>query len=270
MIPMASLPLPLVSIVLPTYNRATRLGRALQHCLQQTYVNLEVIVVDDGSADATPEVVAQFQSEDARVRYVRQDNKGLPAALNAGFQQSRGDYLTWTSDDNWYHDEAIAIMVRALAEQPIVGLVYCDYEAVDGDGHLLRHVHLCEPAKLMRENCVGACFLYRRRVYEVVGNYDVSLFLAEDYDYWLRVRRAFALYHVPDVAPYSYGWHEASLTEKRLFGVALMTLRARLKNAVNWQEKLIALSQLRPFLRVIGHPLKKRLQAGAWQRGHKF
>lgn len=258
---------PLVSIVLPTYNRATRLPRALQHCLQQTYGNLEVIVVDDGSHDDTAQVVAQFQREDARVRYAHQENKGLPAALNAGFRQSRGGYLTWTSDDNWYHHEAIAIMARALGEQPEVGLVYCDYEAVDGDGRLVRRVHLCEPANLMRENCVGACFLYRRRVYEVVGNYDVALFLAEDYDYWLRVRRAFSMYHIPGVAPYSYGWHEASLTEKRLFGVALMTLRARLKNAANWQEKLVSLAHLRPFLRVIGHPVKKRLQAAKWQRG---
>lgn len=258
-----------MSIVLPTYNRAARLPHALQHCLQQTYANLEVIVVDDGSADATPEVVRQLQHEDERVRYVRQANRGLPAALNAGFRQSRGDYLTWTSDDNWYHDEAITIMAHALTEQPGVGLVYCDYEVVDGAGRWLRRAHLGEPHNLMRENCVGACFLYRRRVYEVIGNYDVGLFLAEDYDYWLRVRHAFLMHHIPDVAPYSYGWHEASLTEKRLFGVALMTLRAHLKNAVSWPEKLVALAQLRPFLRVIGHPLKKRWRAMAGQRGAK-
>ncbi|MBV9469406.1 MAG: glycosyltransferase family 2 protein [Abitibacteriaceae bacterium] len=251
---------PLVSIVLPTYNRAERLPRALRHCLQQTYSHLEVIVVDDGSKDDTPQVVAQFQKEDARVRYVRQDNQGLPAALNTGFRESRGEYLTWTSDDNWYHAEAIAIMARALEQRPTVSFVYCDYKAVDGAGNLLRPVPLAEPEVLMRENCVGACFLYRRRVYEQIGDYDCNLFLAEDYDYWLRVRQHFQMVHIPDVCPYSYGWHEDSLTERRLAGVASMTLRARLKNAANWQEKLVALAQIRPFLRILGRPLKKRLQ----------
>ncbi|MBV9464137.1 MAG: glycosyltransferase, partial [Verrucomicrobiae bacterium] len=81
----------LVSIVLPTYNRADLLGRSIQSCLEQTYRNLEVIVVDDGSTDGTPKLVREYAAKDARVRSHRQQNAGLPCALNAGFLMAKGE-----------------------------------------------------------------------------------------------------------------------------------------------------------------------------------
>ncbi len=246
---------PLVSIVLPTYNRAVRLERALQSCLDQTYARLEIIVVDDGSTDDTPDVVAQFAARDARVRSLRQPNRKLPAALNAGFQASRGAFLTWTSDDNQYGPDAIALMAAALEEQPDVGLVYCDYEDIADTGET-RRIRLPDPAALPQQNCVGACFLYRRAVYETVGDYDTRLFLAEDYDYWLRVARRFLLRHLPGVCPYRYASHPDSLTARRRADVRLAAVRARLKNAPSpWQR-------LRTFLATRGIAAEAALGAG--------
>jgi glycosyltransferase involved in cell wall biosynthesis len=143
----------LASIVLPTYNRASRLPKALRSCLQQTYQNLEVIVVDDGSTDNTAEVVASFQREDSRVRYLRQENQKLPAALNTGFRASRGEFLTWISDDNLFHQDAIEIMVGALEKSPDVGLVYCGYDIVDAQGNLLQTVDPPGPEHIFNLNC---------------------------------------------------------------------------------------------------------------------
>jgi len=104
---------PLVSIVLPTYKRAHVLPSAISSVLNQTHANLELIVVDDNSPDETRDVVASFS--DPRIRYVRNDpNLKLPRTLNRGFSLSRGDYLTWTSDDNLYAPTAIERMVDVI------------------------------------------------------------------------------------------------------------------------------------------------------------
>lgn len=97
---------PKVSIVLPTYNGARYLRQSIDSCLGQTYRNLELIVVDDASTDTTPEIIRSYQ--DPRIRVIRHEkSKMLPESLNTGFRAVSGDYLTWTSDDNYYVPEAI-------------------------------------------------------------------------------------------------------------------------------------------------------------------
>ena len=239
-IPKASRPSlqPLVSIVLPTYNRADRLQTALQSCLRQTYRNLEVIVVDDGSTDRTPEVVAAVQREDPRVRYFRQENQKLPAALNAGFRLSTGEFLTWISDDNQFHEDAIEVMANALSASPDVGLVYCDYNLVDAEGHFIRRVRRPGPECISHRNCVHACFMYRREVYETVGDYDPHWLYVEDYDYWLRVSKRFKLMHIPDVSPYSCAMHEGNLTMQLGPKQRLLDVQHRVRHAEPIGKKL--------------------------------
>lgn len=250
---------PLVSIVLPTYNRAACVGEALQSCLQQTYRNLEVIVVDDGSSDETSQVVADFQRRDSRVRYVSQENQGLPAALNAGFRVSQGAYLTWTSDDNRYHCDAIEIMLRALMEHPAWHFVYCDYELVDEKGRFLRRIQLPDPAYLAECNCIGACFMYRRQVGVAVGDYNRDFVLVEDYEYWLRVNQQFTIVHLSDVSPYSYCEHVQSLTARRMDEIQIAKVRVRLRYAATWRSKVDIFLRTRL---VVAHAY---LNLGHWQ-----
>src|SRR5512137_2512935 len=107
---------PLVSIVLPTYKRAHVLPHAISSVLNQTYTNLELVIVDDNSPDDTLEVVKLFN--DSRIHYVKNEpNLKLPRALNRGFSLARGEYLTWTSDDNLYAPTAIERMVDALVSE---------------------------------------------------------------------------------------------------------------------------------------------------------
>ena len=88
---------PLVSIVLPTHNGARYLEQAVQSCLDQTYRNWELIIVDDASTDETPALIARLVAADSRIRSIRNEvNQKLPGALNTGFAQARGEYLTWT------------------------------------------------------------------------------------------------------------------------------------------------------------------------------
>ena len=192
---------PLVSIVLPTYKRAHVLPSAIQSVLNQTCTNLELIIVDDNSPDATREVVASF--DDPRIRYVRnQPNLKLPRALNRGFSLARGEYLTWTSDDNLYDENAIQRMVEIL-QGGGCDFIYADYYLfadLDADGRPLDIHHDKLPGKVQLEkgNHIGACFMYTRGVYEAVGEYDPDLFLVEDYDYFMRIAKRFRLCHIPE------------------------------------------------------------------------
>lgn len=192
---------PLVSIVLPTYKRAHVLKSAIQSVLNQTYTNLELIVVDDNSPDATREVVASF--DDPRISYVRNEpNLKLPRALNRGFSLARGEYLTWTSDDNLYGKNAIQRMVEVLQDGDC-DFIYADYYLftdLDLDGRPLdsHHSKLPDQVQLEKSNHIGACFMYTRKVYEAVGEYDPELFLVEDYDYFIRIAKRFRLRHIPE------------------------------------------------------------------------
>lgn len=201
-----------VSIVLPTYNGVRYLAESIASCLTQTHSNLELIIVDDGSGPEVEAVVRQV--DDSRVKRVRhQINRGLAHALNTGFAVASGDLLTWTSDDNRYAPGAIEEMVRFLQRYPAVDFVYAESWEVDEAGAVIRRWPTKPPTSLKRDNGIGGCFLYRRKVYEVAGGYDPSTVLAEDYDYWLRVARHFTMQRLAKPL-YYYRVHSGSLTAR--------------------------------------------------------
>jgi glycosyltransferase involved in cell wall biosynthesis len=203
----------LISIILPTYNGSRYLAEAIESCLHQTYENWELIVVDDCSSDATPEIIASYVAKDRRIRSLRhQTNRKLPAALNSGHAAARGSYLTWTSDDNRYLPPAIGEMTRFLEEHPAVGVVYTDCVLIDQEGQYLRDYPAQPASQLAYMNALFASFLYRRSVYETVGGYDAELFLAEDWEFWLRAARQFELTPLHKML-YEYRWHDQSLTK---------------------------------------------------------
>lgn len=203
---------PLVSIVLPTYNGSRYLEEAVRSCCDQTHTNWELIVVDDASTDDTPGIVARLSKQEPRIRHVRHDrNRKLPAALNTGFRSAAGQYFTWTSDDNRYRPNAIEMMVNVLEANPEQDLVYADYSVIDANDQPVREVLLKGPEWLLKDNYVGACFLFRRKVFDALGGYDESLFLAEDYDFWLRAWASFRLGHLK-ANLYLYREHGSSLT----------------------------------------------------------
>ena len=232
---------PLVSIVLPTYNRAHVLAHAIQSILNQTYTKLELIIVDDNSADNTRAVVDSFK--DARIRYTKNDpNLRLPRALNKGFSLANGAYLTWTSDDNTYANIAIEKMVEVL-ERGSCEFVYADYflfADLDAAGQPMdvRHERLPDQLQLERTNHIGACFLYTRKVYEEIGQYDPELFLVEDYDYFIRITKRFAACHIPEPL-YYFRRHDEALFCSRYCEVKAADVLVRYKNGLLDDEQAL-------------------------------
>lgn len=183
---------PLVSIVLPTYNGSRYLSESIQSCIDQTCRNWELVIVDDASTDETPSIIARFVGADPRITSVRHPvNRKLPAALNTGFSKAKGEYLTWTSDDNLYRPEALETMAGFLDSHPDVAMVYADNTEIDEDGRPLRLTTVGDPEELVYRNVVHCCFLYRREVHERLGGYSEAFFLAEDWDFWIRAGMRF-------------------------------------------------------------------------------
>lgn len=206
-----------VSIVLPVYNGAKYLRQSIESCLRQTHRNIELIIVDDCSTDKTPEIIAEYAARDSRIVSVRnRSNLHLAGALNVGFRRAEGQLLSWTSHDNYYSPSAIETLVRQLCSLPQIGLVYSAFYHIDAEGRVdPRITYLPLPWVLPYHiNAVGPCFLYRRSVYEEVGDYDERIEFEEDYEYWLQVFRRFKMMrlHLP---LYYYRRHAESMTARR-------------------------------------------------------
>lgn len=201
-----------VSIVLPTYNGAKYIKQSIDSCLKQTYSNLELIIVDDGSSNEISQIIKSYS--DPRIKYFKHKrNLGLAQALNTGFAHAKGEYLTWISDDNFYLPEAVECMVKELEANPKVDFIYANYYVINEKGKLLRSARVGLIKNLDRHNCIGPCFLYRRKIYEKIGEYNPEFYLAEDYNYWLRVREKFQMQRLGEYLCY-YRLHKKSLTSQ--------------------------------------------------------
>lgn len=221
----------LVSVVMPVYEQADLLGAAVTSVLEQTWSNLELIVVDDGSGPEVAAVLDRF-GHDPRLVRVRQDNHGLPAALDTGFAAARGEFWCWTSADNLMHPRQLERLVACLRADPRAAMVYADYDLIDAAGDPVRgtdfrvafrrgpedaHVRLPQDTSalaLVHDNFVGPCFCFRGAAARLLGGHRGEQGL-EDYDYWLRLDGVFSVRHLGRTEPlYRYRVHGGSLTAR--------------------------------------------------------
>ncbi len=250
-----------VSVVLPVFNGERYLGAALESVLQQSWHDLELIVVDDGSTDHSGEIARDFARKDERVLLIRQENLHLAAALNRGFEQATGDYHTWVSADNVCRPDFLSTLVIGLEARPSTALVYSDYELIDADGipftgneidwptGRLDKSRVCLPSAPSRlrsreENIIGAAFLYRALAWDILGPYRPCRKFMEDYDFWLRMFRYLAIDYVQsEEGLILYRIHPNSLTatadrvevaKKHQVMLAMDRLEGRFPGKVDW------------------------------------
>lgn len=222
---------PKVSIVLPVYNGERFLGEAIESILHQTYTDWELIIVNDCSTDSSRSIMQEYADRDARIYIVdNPTNLKLPRSLNSGFGVARGEYYTWTSDDNLLKPIMLETLVNELEKNPEYGMVYSDHDDIDESGKHICDRILGEPEEMRKSgNVCGASFLYRRVVADLVGEYDASLFLAEDYDYWMRVYSITSIKHINGIL-YSCRRHKDSLTATKIEQISQQTKKAIEKN----------------------------------------
>lgn len=183
---------PLVSVVIPTYNRAQYIAETIESVLDQTYEPIETIVIDDGSTDNTSEVVAAYAD---RIHYVRQANSERGASRNHGLRLARGEYIAFLdSDDLWLPHKAEE-GVRYLETHPDVGLLYSDAIQIDSEGRELRRLRARGPSgriteRLLERNFVSmGTHLARTSLVRGIGGFreERQLSGSEDWEMWVRL-----------------------------------------------------------------------------------
>jgi glycosyltransferase involved in cell wall biosynthesis len=183
--------MPDVSVIIPAYNAARYLSQAIDSVLAQTYQDLEILVIDDGSTDDTPAVMAPYG---APVRYVRQANGGVSAARNHGIQLGRGRYVAFLDADDTWQAQKLAVQLLALGQQTRAAVCYSAFTVVDE--HLqpltIRRSHRRASALedlLLRGNVVGSIctVIAERSLFAQVGGFDPQLSQCADWDMWVRL-----------------------------------------------------------------------------------
>ncbi|MBP2283043.1 glycosyltransferase involved in cell wall biosynthesis [Flavobacterium sp. CG_23.5] len=207
---------PLVSIILPVYNGGKFLAQSIESCLNQSYKNIELIIVYEHSIDNTLAITNKYASLDSRVKLIiNDDKKNLPAALNIGHYAAIGDFFSWTSDDNIYESDAIEFMLEALFDKR-VDVVYSNMIVIDEAGEKCRDFNFLNFENTIFRNYIGNCFLYKKEVFERNKGYDENCFLVEDYDFWLRAVAHSRFYQFREKL-YRYRKHDTSLTHQIAF-----------------------------------------------------
>lgn len=218
----------LVSVVLPVFNGERVISEAIESVLNQSFKNIELIVVNDGSTDGTGAVIERYAKKDSRIRVITQENKKLPTALSVGFRESRGEYLTWTSADNIMLGDCIEILVENLERNPDAAMVYGNMRLIDAKGKIKRgHFWFEKPIfsgnvilptsadklNTYANNTIGAAFMYRRKAAYIAEDYSKYKIMIEDYDYWMRINSMMKIMHTEETKPlYLYRKHSESLT----------------------------------------------------------
>lgn len=206
---------PLISIILPVWNGGAFLSKAIESVLKQTYDNWELILVDDCSTDETPKIIETFLGRDPRIRSFRNSqNLKLPGSLNVGFSIAKGQYFTWISDDNLLMPKFLELM-RKNIEELNCDFVYSNYWVIDENDTRTKLAQVGDLSTLAAENCIGASFLYKSEVMKVIGGYDTTKFMYEDYDYWVRIRlQGFDMQKIEE-SNYEYRIHDKQLSQTK-------------------------------------------------------
>jgi glycosyltransferase involved in cell wall biosynthesis len=184
---------PSVSIVLATYNRRDWMRLAIDSVLDQSYSNLELLVMDDGSTDGTPELLEEYarRCPPERFRYSRHDNMGQARTLNRGYDMARGEVLGYLSDDDLLARGAVARLVAELRADPDAVAAYPGYRMIDQEGEIVDTVRPIEYSPLeafrLHDTIIGPGGLVRREVLEASGGWDPAWHWMGDLILWMRV-----------------------------------------------------------------------------------
>ena len=233
---------PTVSVIIPTYNRANLVDKAIKSVLSQTYQDFEIIVIDDGSTDNTEEIIRGFK--DKRVKYIKKykKNRGISATRNIGIKVARGKYIaSLDSDDEWLPDK-LDKQIKILQDgPPELGVVYSNSCYIDESGKNMNK--LPKPKKLegyIYEDLLGGNYvgtpstvLIRKECFQQVGLFDDLLNAQADWDMWIRIAKyyRFALIKTPLVR---YRLHSNQLSKN--LGVKIISANRILVKYANELE----------------------------------
>ena len=202
---------PRISVLIPVWNNAETLGRALDSIVAQTVTDIEVLVLDDGSTDSSGEIVGSY--DDARVRGIQLPHRGISVTLNAGLEEARAPFVAIQDADDWSLPERLERQLAAFDSDATVGVVGCRMRELDEDGRprnsRIRFAVGDVTDTLVRFNMIpGTAAAIRRDAALSVGGFDPDFQCAQDYDLWLRIADRHRVVCLPDEL--AVRWHGES------------------------------------------------------------
>jgi glycosyltransferase involved in cell wall biosynthesis len=263
-----------VSVIIPTFNRAHKIARAIASALYQTFIDYEILVVDDGSEDATHEALKPFRFRVKCITHSR--NLGVSAARNTGIRESRSPLIAFLDSDDYWLPGKLASQVSFLSEHPEA--VACQTE----ERWIRRGVRVnpmkkhFKPSGEIFESCLKLCVvspsavLVKRSVLEEVGVFDADFPVCEDYDLWLRISWKYPIWLIPEPLVIKEGGDPDQLSRSvagmdryRIWAIARLIERGCLSE----KQTEAALKELRFKCRVYGNGCLRR---GKKQEGEYY
>lgn len=250
-------------VVIPTFDRAHTIGRALDSVFAQTLPAQQVIVVDDGSSDSTADVVAGYPG----VSYLRQENRGVSSARNLGIRHCGCDWIALLDSDDEWLPEKLGVQFEALAENPGHRLVHCDEIWIRGGRRVNPADRHRKRGGWVFEYCLPLCVIspsaavIERSLLIEAGGFNEQLPACEDYDLWLRICSRFPVLYVNRPLLRKYGGHDDQLSRKHwgMDRFRVQALRDLLATGnLSASDRQAALASLREKCRILITGARKR------------
>jgi len=258
--------LPFFSVVIPTYNRSDFLKSAVASVLSQTCIDFELLIVDDGSTDKTPSLVAGYQ--DARIVYVPQSHQGVSAARNAGIRASRGPWIAFLDSDDCFAPDKLTRAREYINKFPNFSVFHTE-EIWYRNNQLLNQKTIHRKpegdvfAQALRLCCISpSTAVIRKNVFDSTGFFDESLPACEDYDFWLRVSARLAVKLIPEVLTIKQGGHSDQLSRRYPGAMDTFRIKAITKlldaGILSEAQRLLAITELQNKCRIYIAGAQKR------------
>lgn len=206
---------PYFSVIIPVYNRPDQVRRAVESVLQQSYKNYELIIVDDGSTDNTPNVLSEYENKAIVIKTL---NKGVSAARNRGLKESKGNYIAFLDSDDEWHQDKLEKQYSYIVENPNIRIFQCDEIWIRNDKrHNPSKKHRKRGGDIFTES-LSLCLIspsavvMHRDIFEEYGLFDELMPVCEDYDLWLRVTLYEKVGYMDDKLLTKYGGHADQLS----------------------------------------------------------
>lgn len=180
----------LVTVYIVNHNYKDYLDEAISSVLNQTYSNLDIIIIDNGSSDNSREILDKYRDSKENIRIIEQDNVGLVAANNIAIEKAKGKYIIRLDADDYFHPDAISILVKTLEDSPKAVLAFPDYFEISITGSILKRIqrfNFSDQVSLHNMPAHGACTLIKLDVLKSIGGYDTSFDRQDGYYLWMKL-----------------------------------------------------------------------------------
>ena len=253
-----------ISIIIPTYNRKSFLIHAINSVLNQTYQNLELIIIDDGSSDKTENII---KKKYPKIKFYKQKNKGVSAARNKGIKMASCKWIAFLDSDDRWHPRKLENQINYLLTHPRYKICHTDEIWIRKGIRINQHKKHKKHGGHIFDKCLDLCrispssVIIHKDVFNKVGLFNEKLPVCEDYDLWLRIAEKFPVLYLDEKLTIKYGGHLNQLSKKywgmdRFRIIALENIIK--KNFLLKKNKLLVKKILKKKINIYLQGLKKR------------